>query len=93
MIIQVIYDLKKNNEKLEAAIKNIGVGWARPTNNSWLIATTKNPNEVYDLLITTITENDILLVSRFDASDSKAWVKPEVQNWMNQYKFTSRDLI
>lgn len=82
----ISYDLKKSGQDysgLHEAIKNLGTTWARPCESYWLVRTSKNAEQVYDVLKAYIDQNDRLLVSRFDCTDKQGWLSKEIWNWIN----------
>ena len=95
MILQINYDLNKagqNYTGLIEKIKTVGTSWAKPCESCWLVATTKSPNAVFELLKPYIDSNDRMMVSRFYSNDYTGWLSKEIIDWIARHRSTLREL-
>jgi hypothetical protein len=69
------------HEGVEAAIAPHG-RWMRFSGHSWLFWTTKNSQQINDLLAAVLTGNDSQIIVRIDQSDWYGFAQPWVWNWI-----------
>lgn len=79
--------LLRNYDPLYQAIKTSSIVWWHHLNNTWIIRTTLDANQVYNNLHQHITEDDKLLVIQvFPNSEFQGWLPPEAWKWIeNQF--------
>lgn len=82
----ITYDLKnkptKNYNSLFSAIKSIGP-WAHYLDSTWMIKTSLNASQIWNILNTHILASDYLLIIKIDANEKWGWLPKDAWNWLN----------
>lgn len=88
MVYVISYDLNKegqNYEGLYKAIKECGAWW-HYLDSTWLIGTSRNARQIYDVLKDKIDKNDTLLIMKA-ADDYAGWLSEDASAWINDANF------
>ena len=83
----ITFELKNpgiNRDKLIATIKS--AAWARLSNNTYVIATTKTSAEIRDILLPNVYQGDTLYVGLLDNSAAWLGLGEEVANWLRTHQ-------
>lgn len=84
MILIVSYDLDAatNHAPLFEALKQQGTWWHYLT-STWLISTTKTPEQVYNALVPSMVQSDRILVFELGKAYN-GWLPREAWDWIQQ---------
>jgi len=87
MIYLITYNkaLLRNYTPLENTIKQCSLAWWHHLDNTWLIETNLNLNQIYQRLSGCIQPQDRLLIIEIsNQADYEGYLPQEAWNWMNQ---------
>jgi hypothetical protein len=85
-VLLVTYDLKtpmKSYTPFYEALKRQG-SWWHYLSSTWLVATTKTPQEVYSALAPHLTVRDFILITRI-TKPLWGFLPKDAWNWINQH--------
>lgn len=90
MIYLITYDKNtalKNYSSLYEAIKSCSQTWWHHMNNTWLIASYMDVNQIYDRLSTHITIKDRLLIVELNRYASmQGYLNEDGWDWIDQHR-------
>lgn len=81
----ITYDLKSENKDYSnfyACIKGLG-DWQHPLDSVWLVKTSVNANNIFDILRNEKDEKDLILVIKVDLLDTQGWLSKTFWDWVN----------
>ena len=74
----------KNYNPLYGAIKGISSAWWHHLNNTWIIKTHLNSNDISNQLNRHIeTDDKLLIIQVFPNSDFSGWLTQDAWDWLN----------
>lgn len=86
MIYLITYDkntILKNYEPLQQAIKDSSKSWWHHMNNTWIIKTDLNANQIYKNLCQHINPQDKLLIIKIqNEADYQGWLNEKAWLWI-----------
>lgn len=88
MIYLITYDKNsflKNYDPLREGIKSCSISWWHHMNNTWLIHTNMNANQIYNRLRFYITPKDKLLIIQIQlGADYQGWLNDKAWSWLKK---------
>lgn len=87
-IYAICYDLNspgQDYKPLHDAIKEVGDGWWRYLDSTWLVHTSMSASQIWNTLKGTIDQNDSLLVIRVTNECDGRLPEQEAWDWLNRY--------
>lgn len=80
----ITFDLKNPGINQQRLIEEIKASkfWARLTSTSYLLLTTKNANEIRDILLTHLKEEDKIYVGSLENSAAWYGLGAEISSWI-----------
>ena len=85
MIYSISYDLYKpgqNYEEVSKAIKSLG-NWWHHLNSTWLVSTSKNAQQIWEIVQPHIDENDRILIIEI-GKDYSGWLPEKAWDWIKK---------
>lgn len=74
----------KNYKPLYNAIKTSSISWWHHLDNTWIISTNLNAQDLFNHLAAHINNDDkLLIIQVFQNSDFSGWLTEDAWNWLN----------
>ena len=88
MLYLISYDLKdpgQNYQKLQSAIKGLGISWCHLLESTWVINTAFDARYITNYLRRNMDTNDFLFVVEISKKDRNGFLPQEAWHWLDQY--------
>jgi len=85
-VLQIAFRWIKTNpdpEKLKSTVGSQGDDWMRLNVHVWYLWTTKTPTEVYSGLLSSMTNEDSVVIIPVDPTTFNGWAPEFVWKWFN----------
>lgn len=88
MIYLITYDINsilKNHKPLHEAIKRCSIKWWHHMNNTWLIRSDLNSDQIFDSICGNFNQNDrVLIIQIHRNSQHQGWLNKNAWEWIER---------